>query len=46
MKKYILFFLLGLVAMAGNSQTVTKIGYTNVELILQYMPETKAIETE
>ncbi|MBK9447835.1 MAG: OmpH family outer membrane protein [Bacteroidetes bacterium] len=46
MKKYILFFLLGLVAMVGNSQTVTKIGYTNVELILQYMPETKAIETE
>jgi outer membrane protein len=46
MKKYILFVLLGLVAMAGNSQTVTKIGYTNVELILQYMPETKAIETE
>jgi outer membrane protein len=46
MKKYILFVLLGLVAMAGNSQTVTKIGYTNVELILQYMPETKSIETE
>ncbi|MEY3442616.1 MAG: hypothetical protein RLZZ519_897 [Bacteroidota bacterium] len=46
MKKYILFVLLGLVASVGYSQTVTKIGYTNVELILQYMPETKAIETE
>ncbi|HEX2899078.1 MAG TPA: OmpH family outer membrane protein [Bacteroidia bacterium] len=46
MKKYILFVLLGLVAVVGNSQTTTKIGYTNVELILQYMPETKAIETE
>lgn len=32
--------------MVGNSQTVTKIGYTNVELILQYMPETKTIEAE
>jgi outer membrane protein len=46
MKKYILFVLLGLVALVGKSQGVIKIGYTNVELILQYMPETKAIETE
>jgi outer membrane protein len=46
MKKYILFVLLGLVAVAGKSQAGLKIGYTNVELILQYMPETKAIETE
>ncbi|MFM2377144.1 MAG: hypothetical protein RLZZ165_2241 [Bacteroidota bacterium] len=35
-----------MVAMMGKAQTVTKIGYTNVELILQYMPETKAIEAE
>jgi outer membrane protein len=45
-KKYILFVLLGLVALAGKSQGALKIGYTNVELILQYMPETKSIETE
>ena len=46
MKKYIFSVLLVLGAFAANGQAVTKIGYTNVELILQYMPETKAIETE
>jgi outer membrane protein len=43
MKKYIFILLLAVLCQSAWSQ---KIGYTNVELILQYMPETKAIETE
>jgi outer membrane protein len=46
MKRYIFCALLVVMAVVGKSQTAVKIGYTNVELILQYMPETKAIETE
>lgn len=38
-----LFMLLGMTAFA---QAPTKVGYTNVELILTYMPETKLIEKE
>ena len=45
MKKYIFILLLLVVSQAAWAQE-TKIGYTNVELILQYMPQTKAIETE
>jgi outer membrane protein len=46
MKKYILMFLLAIAGMGVQAQAVTKIGYTNVELILGYMPETKNIESE
>lgn len=46
MKKYIFIILLAAFGQVAWAQGVTKIGYTNVELILQYMPETKAIETE
>jgi outer membrane protein len=46
MKKYIFMLLLACLGQMALAQSVTKIGYTNVELILQYMPETKAIETE
>ncbi len=45
MKKYIFALMLALLGFVstGNAQ---KIGYTNVELILSYMPQTKNIETE
>jgi outer membrane protein len=46
MKKYIFILLLAIVSQTAWAQGATKIGYTNVELILNYMPETKAIETE
>lgn len=46
MKKYVFCVLMCVMALMVNGQAVTKIGFTNVELILQYMPETKAIETE
>lgn len=34
------------IAFAGNSVAQVKIGYTNVEVILSYMPEAKAIESQ
>jgi outer membrane protein len=43
MKKYIILLL---IAVAAQGLWAQKIGYTNVELILNYMPETKAIEKE
>ena len=46
MKKYIFILLLAIMGQTAWAQGTTKIGYTNVELILQYMPETKAIEAE
>ena len=46
MRNYILSLLLVCFGAAAMAQGATKIGYTNVELILQYMPETKAIEKE
>jgi outer membrane protein len=38
--------LLMLLGMTARAQAPTKVGYTNVELILTYMPETKLIEKE
>ncbi len=46
MKKYIFILLLAILSQSAWAQGEIKIGYTNVELILQYMPETKAIEAE
>lgn len=45
MKKYIFALMLALIGFANASQA-QKIGYTNVELILSYMPQTKNIENE
>lgn len=49
MKKYIVFSFLALVlATSGKvaAQTDEKIAFTNVELILAYMPETEAIDKQ
>lgn len=43
MKRFTLILLL-LIGSMGLSQAQTKVGYTNVELILAYMPETQAME--
>lgn len=45
MKRYILM-LASLIIMAFAAQAQTKVGWTNVELIMTYMPQTKLIEKE
>ena len=44
MKKFTWILFLMAITAFGSVQAQTKIGYTNVELILAYMPETKAME--
>lgn len=45
MRKLVLFFVLGFVAITSYAQT-TKIGYADPDYILNQMPESKQIETE
>jgi outer membrane protein len=45
MRKLVLFFVLGFVAMTSYAQTV-KIGYADPDYILSQMPESKQIEAD
>ena len=44
-KRALLVFAVAFVSFAGNAQEV-KIGYTNIELLLVYMPEAKQMEQQ
>ena len=46
MKKIIFLIAIAVLSFSAGLQAQTKIGYTNVELILNYMPETEAIEKQ
>ncbi len=46
MRKLVLFFVLGFVAMTTYAQTAVKIGYADPDYILGQMPESKQIEKD
>ena len=46
MKKIVLLFAFGLMALSNQAQTTSKIGFADVEYIFSQMPEAKQIETE
>ena len=46
MRKLVLFFVLGFVAITSYAQNPVKIGYADPDYILSQMPESKQIETD
>jgi len=46
MRKLVLFFVLGFVAITSYAQTTVKIGYADPDYILSQMPESKQIESD
>ncbi len=46
MKKLVLLLVFGLAVFTGQAQTVSKIGYADVDYIFNQLPESKAIEAE
>ena len=45
LKRYMFLFVISVLSFAAEAQEV-KIGYTNIELILAYMPESKSMEQQ